>query len=84
MVATQHDNNMVAAQHGSSTKHGTNIIGHYNSTKGKKVETIIHHAKQSQLSVRLSMIESLNEEMEIPLSRLSVFCSLFSSLAAAN
>jgi hypothetical protein len=28
MVATQHDNNMVATQHGSSTKHGTNIIGH--------------------------------------------------------
>jgi hypothetical protein len=28
MVATQSHNNMVATQHGSSTKHGTNIIGH--------------------------------------------------------
>jgi hypothetical protein len=28
MVATQHDNKMVATQHDSSTKHGTNITGH--------------------------------------------------------
>jgi hypothetical protein len=28
---------MAEAQDGSSTKHGTNIIGHRNSTKGKKV-----------------------------------------------
>ena len=46
-MTTQH--NMAAAQHGSSTKHGTNVIG--DSTKGKKVETTIHHAKQTQLSV---------------------------------
>ena len=54
MVATKHDN-MVATQHGSSTKHGT-LLGKDNSTKGKKVETTTHHAKQSQLSVRVSMI----------------------------
>ena len=34
-----------------------------NSTKGKKVETTIHHAKQPQLSVRVSIIESLNEDI---------------------
>ena len=36
-----------------------------NSTKGKKVETTIQHVKQPQVSVRVSMIVSLNEEMEI-------------------
>ena len=37
MVATQHDNNMVAAQHGSKTKQGPNIIGHRQKQhKGKK------------------------------------------------
>jgi hypothetical protein len=41
------------------------LLGTYNSTKGKKEETTIHHAKQPQLSVRVSMIESLNEEIEI-------------------
>ncbi|XP_064778132.1 deoxyribonuclease I-like 1-like isoform X2 [Oncorhynchus masou masou] len=51
MLATQHDNNTVAAQHGRSTKHGTD-----NSTKSKKVETTIHHAKQPQLSVRVSVM----------------------------
>jgi hypothetical protein len=35
MVATQHDN-MVATQHGSGTKHGTNIIGHRQQHKGKE------------------------------------------------
>jgi hypothetical protein len=30
----------------------------------KKVETTIHHAKQPQLSLSVSMIESLNEEIE--------------------
>ena len=30
--------------------------------KGKKVESTIHHMKQPQLSVRVSMIESLNED----------------------
>ena len=48
---------MAAAQHGSSTKHGTNIIGTDNSTKGKKAEKTIHHTKQPQLSVRVSKIE---------------------------
>ena len=43
MVATQHNNNMVATQHnmaatqhGSSTKHGTNIIGHRQQNKGQE------------------------------------------------
>ena len=60
------------------------LFGKINRMKGKKVETTIHHAKQSQLSVRVSMIESLNEEMEIQLSSLSVCCSSFQSLAAVN
>jgi hypothetical protein len=86
MVATQHNNIMVATQHGSRTNHGTNIIGTDNSTNGKKVETTIHHTKQPQLSVRVAMSlrESLNEEIEIKLSSLSVRCSSFQSLAAAN
>ena len=60
------------------------LLGTDNSTKGKKVETTIHHTKQPQLSVRVSMIESLNEEIEIKLFSLSVCCSSFQSLAAAN
>ena len=36
------------------------LFGTDSSTTGKKVETAIHHAKQPQLSVRVSMIESLN------------------------
>jgi hypothetical protein len=75
MVAT-HDTNMAAAQH------GRNILGH--RQQHKEVETTIHHAKQPQLPVRVSMIESLNEKIEIKLSRLSVCCSLFQSQAAAN
>ena len=51
---------MVAAQHMVQT-----ILGTDNSTKDKKVETTRHHKKQPQLSVRVSMIEYLNEEMEI-------------------
>ena len=81
MVATQHNNSMVETQHGSSAKHGTNI-GH---SQVKKVETTIHHTKQPQLSVRVSMIVlSSNEEIEIKLSSLSDCCSSFQSLAAAN
>ena len=67
MVATQHNNNMVATQHGSRNMVQTGL-GTVNSTKGKKVETTIHHTKQPQLSVRVSMIESLNEPIEIKLS----------------
>ena len=70
---------MVAAQNMVQT-----LLGKDNGTKGKKVETSIHHAKQPQLSVRVSMIEFLNEEIEIKLSTLSVYCSSFQSLAAAN
>ena len=70
---------MVEAQIGEQTLFGTD-----DSTKGKKVETAIHHAKQPQLPARVSMIESLNEEMEMKRSSLSVCCSSFQSLAAAN
>ena len=55
---------MVASQNMVQT-----LLGTDNSTKGKKVETAIHHAKQPQLSVNVSMIESLNEEIEIKLWR---------------
>ena len=41
LVATQHDNNMVAIQNMVKT-----LLGTDNSTKGKKVETTIHHTKQ--------------------------------------
>ena len=70
---------MVAAQDRVQT-----LLGTDNSTKGNKVETTIHNAKQTQLSARVSMIESLNEEMEIELSSLSICCISFQSLAAAN
>jgi hypothetical protein len=42
-----------------------NMVQALLGTEGKKVETTIHHTKQPQLSVRVSMIESLNEEIEI-------------------
>jgi hypothetical protein len=49
MVATQHDNNMVATQHDNNMAAAQNrvqtLLGRNNSTKGKKVETTIHHAK---------------------------------------
>ena len=87
MVETQHDNNMVATQHGrgyhmvAAQNMVQTILGSDNSTKGQEGKnTTIHHAKQPQLSVRVSMIESLNEEIEIKLSSLSVFCSSFQSL----
>ena len=70
--ATRHDNSMVATQHGSSTKHGTNIIGHRQQHKGQEGRD----AKQPQVSVRVSRIASLNEEMEIKLSSLRVFLQL--------
>ena len=76
---TWQQHNMVAAQNRVQT-----WLGMENSTKGKKVETTIHHAKQPQLSVRVSTIESSNEEIEIKLSSLNVCCSSFQSLAAAN
>ena len=41
------------------------ILGTDNSTKGNNGETTINDAKQPQLSVRVSMVESLNEEMAI-------------------
>jgi hypothetical protein len=36
MVATQHDNNMVATQHGSSTKDGTTYFWHSQQHKGQE------------------------------------------------
>ena len=36
MVATQHNKNMAAAQHGSSTKQGMNIIVHRQQHKGQE------------------------------------------------
>ena len=81
MVATQHDNNMVATQHGSSTKQGTNIIGHRQQHKGEEGRDNNKSHKAVSKSVH---DESLNEEMEIKLSSLSVCCSSFQSLAAAN
>ena len=78
MVVTQYKNNMVATQNMVQT-----LLGTDNSTNCKKVETI-NHTKQPHLSVRESMIESLNEEIEIKLSSLGVCCSSFQSLAAAN
>ena len=52
------------------------LLGTDNSTNGKKVETTIHHTKQPQLPVRVSLIEPLNEEMEIKLSTSSVLLQL--------
>jgi hypothetical protein len=57
---------MVAAQNRVQT-----LLGTDNSTKDRKVKTTIDHTKQPQLSVRVSMVESLNEEIEIKLSSLS-------------
>ena len=37
---------------------GQTLLGTDNSTKGKKVETTIHHTKQPQLSVRVSGSQS--------------------------
>ena len=48
---------MVAAQNMVQT-----LLGTDNSTKGKMAETTIHQAKQPQLSVRVSVIKSWNEE----------------------
>ena len=78
-ATTWQQHNMVAAQNVVQTFLDTD-----NSTKGKKVETTIHHTKQPPPSVRVSMIESLNEEIEIKLSSLSVCCSSFQSLPAEN
>ena len=50
---------MVAGQNTLQALLGTD------NTKVKNVETTIDHTKQPQLSVRVSMTESLNEEIEI-------------------
>ena len=59
---------MVAAQNVVQT-----LLDTDNSTKGKKVETTIHHTKQPQLSVRVSIIESSNEEIEMKLNDVVVY-----------
>ena len=84
MVATQPNNNMEQHNMEASQNMVQTLLGTDNSSKGKKVETTIHHAKQPQLSVRVSMIESLNEEIEIKLSSLRVCWRSFQSLAAVN
>jgi hypothetical protein len=56
---------------------GRTLLGTDNSTKGKKVEATITHTKQPQLSRRVSMTESLNEET-------IQFEWFLQSLAAAN
>ena len=94
-MKTQHGSNTVIQQHGSNTtwqKHNIvadqnkvqTLLGTDNSTKGKKEETTINHVKQPQLSIRVSIIESLNDEFETKLSGLSVCCSSFQSLATDN
>jgi hypothetical protein len=67
-----------------AAQHGTNIIGHSQQHKGQEGRANNTSRDQPQLSVRVSMIESLNEEFEIKLSSLSVCCSSFQSLGAAN
>ena len=80
-MTTKHGSNTARYQHKTMVQ---TLLGTDNNTKGKKVEKTCHHTKQPQLSVRVSMIESLNEEIEIKLSSLSVCCSSFQSLAAEN
>jgi hypothetical protein len=58
MVAAQHDNNMEATQHGSSTKHGTNMIGH-RGQEGRDNNT----SRKAATTVSKSVHESLNEEI---------------------
>jgi hypothetical protein len=76
MTTTWQQHNMVAEQNMVQTLFGTD--------NSNIVEPTIHHAKLPQLSLRVPMIEYLNEEIEIKLSSLSVCCSSFQSLAAAN
>jgi nicotinamidase-related amidase len=83
MVATQHNKNMVATKHGSSTKHGTNITEHRQQHKGQEGRDN-NKSHKAATTVCKSVHESLNEEIEIKLSSLSGFCSLFQSLVAAN
>jgi hypothetical protein len=59
MVATQH-NNMVAAQNMVQT-----LLGTVNSTNGQEGKDNNTSHKPLQRSVRVSMIESLNEVIEI-------------------
>jgi hypothetical protein len=54
---------MAAAQHGSSTKHCTNIIGHRQPHKGQESRD---NNTSREAATTVSKIESLNEEMENP------------------
>ena len=49
---TWQQHNMVAAQNRVQT-----LLAKDNNINGKKIETTIHHTKQPQLSVRVSMNE---------------------------
>jgi hypothetical protein len=57
------------------------IIGHRQHHKGQEGRD---NYTSREAATTVSMSESLNEEMEIKLSSLSVCCSWFQSLAAAN
>jgi hypothetical protein len=65
MEATQHDNNMVA------TQHGKNIIRHRQQHKGQEGRGN-NTSRKAATTVSKSVIESLNEEIEIKLSSLNV------------
>ena len=53
MVATHHDDNMVAIKHGRSTKHGTKIIGHIQQHKGQEGrDNNTSHKAATTVSVR--------------------------------
>ena len=59
---------MAAAQNMEQT-----LLDTDNSTKGKKLETTIHNVKPSHMTIRVAMIEALNEETEMKLSSFCVF-----------
>jgi hypothetical protein len=73
---------MAATQHGSSTKHGTNMIGHRQQHKGQEEEG--RDSKTSHEAATTVSKSVHDGELEIKLSSLSVCCSLFQSPAAAN
>jgi hypothetical protein len=78
MVATQHNNNMVAAQNMVQTLLGTD------NSKGQEGRDNNTSHKAATTVSKVSMMESLNEEIEVKLSSLNVCCRSFQSLAAGN
>jgi hypothetical protein len=67
MTTTWWQHNMAVAYHGSSTKHGTNIIRHRQQHKGQD-------GRDNNTSREAAT--TLNEEMEIKRCSLSVFLQL--------